>query len=252
MKEELELGGFKHFHFDKVTSTNDFAKELLQKNKFVLVTANEQTMGRGRGDNKWLGNYADNLYCSIGMVHEDSPDLEQFVLYQSLGCLAAKIALEKACPITQFYLKYPNDVYAKTKTGLKKICGVLAEHLFIGNKCIHTIIGIGINIKQSDFSNYETVDACSLKTLDCDLQPDDILKLLVSNISDFLKANPDELFQVWKEQLKIENKKLRILGDDNEWQAIEVLRDCRLKVKSLTDSQIKIVDNGHSIRYSIE
>ena len=48
MKQENKPEEIKHFHFDKVTSTNDVAKELLQKNKFVLVTANEQTMGRGR------------------------------------------------------------------------------------------------------------------------------------------------------------------------------------------------------------
>jgi len=49
----------------------------------------------------------------------------------------------------QFTIKWPNDIYYKNK----KIAGILIENQLLGSNLKHSIIGIGLNINQEEFTS---------------------------------------------------------------------------------------------------
>ena len=51
------------------------------------------------------------------------------------------------------FIKWPNDIYV----GEKKICGILIENQFKGNNFEYAIIGIGLNVNQTNFQNLPRV-----------------------------------------------------------------------------------------------
>ena len=56
---------FKRFHFKRITSTNDKAIKLIKAGyKNGVITADNQTKGRGRQGKKWI-SIKGNLYMSI-------------------------------------------------------------------------------------------------------------------------------------------------------------------------------------------
>jgi len=127
------------FNFDKIESTNDFARKLITDHKILkgIVTADEQTKGRGRFGNTWKSPKG-NLYFSIFFpILRSSLKKVQFLVQLQVGKIL------KSYGVRNISLKWPNDIYVKDK----KICGILQESI-IFNK-FFLIIGIGINIKSS-------------------------------------------------------------------------------------------------------
>jgi len=246
------MSKMKHYHFNKITSTNDGAKELLDKENPVFVTADYQTNGRGRNHKNWIGDSKENIYCSIGIQHNERVTLENIVVFQAIGTIAARLAMTEAIGNNIFHLKYPNDVVVKSEEGkLKKICGVLAENGFIGSHCVYSIIGIGINVNQTIFSSELAETATSLKLLGYNLKNDYLLKLLEKYLEDLIKLNHNALFNIWKDELHIEGKEISIIGENEKWMVEKMQEDGRLLLINKENSKKRIYDDGDSIRYPI-
>ncbi len=101
------------YNLSEVTSTNDYARELLSQNNLVLVSALNQTEGRGRKGNNWFGSYGKNLYISFGIKHQNTISPNQLASLQAMSALIVKKALRTVTNSDTFYIKYPNDIYAK-------------------------------------------------------------------------------------------------------------------------------------------
>jgi BirA family biotin operon repressor/biotin-[acetyl-CoA-carboxylase] ligase len=130
--------------FSSTTSTNDIAAEYARNkaNDGLVIFAEEQTAGRGRGGNKWLTGKADSLLCSVLLTCVDiSPDL------LSLTCAVAVADALGKLSTKETKVKWPNDIYL----GHKKIGGILLESK---SRKSHTayIVGIGINCHQTKSS----------------------------------------------------------------------------------------------------
>jgi BirA family biotin operon repressor/biotin-[acetyl-CoA-carboxylase] ligase len=240
-----------HYHFSGISSTNDYAKELLQVENEVIVTTDYQWAGRGRNEKTWEGISGLNIYCSAAIKHSEPIPVEQAVLYQAAGALAAKDALVRAIGKDIFIAKYPNDILALCPDGIyRKICGVLIEHGFMGGLCVHSIIGIGINIRQSAFSGQNSNTATSLLLLGYDLSPNDILHTLFEEIEKYIHTDQAELFDLWKSALNIEGRLIRIVNYDDLWKVEKLLSDGRLLVTNTVSKAERIIDDGDSIRYT--
>lgn len=85
------------------------------------------------------------------------PAARQFLLSQAVA-LGLRDALEPYLP-QPTYIKWPNDIISSDK----KICGVLIENSLQGTILADSIIGIGVNVNQSDFEGLP--HAASLNTL---------------------------------------------------------------------------------------
>ena len=127
------------FNFTKIESTNDFARTLITEHKISkgIVTADEQTKGRGRYGNQW-SSPKGNLYFTIffPILRSNLKKIQFLVQLQIRNIL-------KKYRIKNLSLKWPNDLYINNK----KVCGILQESIVF--KKFFLIIGIGINIQSS-------------------------------------------------------------------------------------------------------
>ena len=242
----------KRFHYFEISSTNDYAKEHLKSFDKVVVTADFQSFGRGRNNKIWEGTPGNNVYFSYGINHPKPLIFNDSAVYQAIGGLAAVTVLEEIAPSNQFKLKYPNDVYAKTGESYKKICGILVEHSFIGEKCFNTILGIGINVLQKEFSPELQQTAVSLRMLGVEPVIDEIYNLLIDRIQEFEASDKIKIMNEWIERLNIIGKKIIVKGKGGNWKAQAILDDCRLILEEAKTGDTLIIDNGDSVIYDLD
>mgnify|MGYP000487917768 CR=1 FL=1 len=243
----------KQYHFPQIESTNDFAKELLKSEQEVVVTADFQTKGRGRSQRNWEGDYGANIYFSYGLCHTEEKPAKSYLHYQISGCLATLELLKTVTKKNMFILKYPNDIYAKVQERVnRKISGILIEHTFLGDKCTNTVIGIGINVNQTIFTNQIVEIATSLKILGFDFEIQYLIDQLEIIIKKYISMGDDTLFELWRNELNIEGKDIIILSEANKWKVQSLQRDGRLLIQNLESDITRKIDDGQSIRYNLD
>ena len=138
--------------FKSVDSTNEEVRRRISEiDNLSVLSAYEQTSGRGQRGNTWTSNAGENLLFSV--VLKFSPE------YSGLGGLDARdqFVLNEiaALSVVDFLrshgihaqIKWPNDIYVDSR----KICGILIENSLRGNRLSSSIIGIGLNINQRNF-----------------------------------------------------------------------------------------------------
>lgn len=131
-------------------STNDFASELIQNQQVfegTIVITSDQTAGRGQRGNSWESQANQNITLSLVLKPSFLAAQKQFKLN-----IAISLGIHhflNAFGLENLRIKWPNDIYV----GDKKMGGVLIENSLAGSRISHSIIGIGLNINQSVFSN---------------------------------------------------------------------------------------------------
>lgn len=141
----MKIGGKLH-RFKSCSSTNDLAKHLAgkQAEQGEVVVCDEQTKGKGTQRRTWYSMPGKGLYFSVILF----PSRSDLSLLPLTGALAVREAVLNELNVL-IDLKWPNDLVCEGR----KIGGILCESSFSGKKLNHTIIGIGINVKnkQLDF-----------------------------------------------------------------------------------------------------
>lgn len=131
--------GTPHHHHEVTDSTNLRARELAAEGapSGTVVTAAEQTAGRGRGDRVWTAPPgAALLYSAI---------LRPLELRHLLLPLAVPVAVCEACEAVapvRCEVKWPNDIWLEER----KLGGVLIE----ARPPEWAVIGVGINLAIGD------------------------------------------------------------------------------------------------------
>lgn len=128
----------KILHFDEISSTNTFAKEKIKDGESLIVTASRQTGGRGTKGRSFSSNEG-GVYLTKLTFYGDFPSKKAFLIMASAAVAVCK-TLEKFSlrPV----IKWANDVFVRDK----KICGILIENGFSGERVAYSIVGIGINV----------------------------------------------------------------------------------------------------------
>ncbi len=133
----------------EVASTNTFLKDALSKStplmEGTVIMADKQFAGRGQTNNIWLSEPGQNLTISILLNPSFLQIDKQFELNKAVS-LALNDVLRNHLG-NQALIKWPNDSYI----GNKKIGGMLIENIVSGNSIRHAIVGIGLNVNQTDF-----------------------------------------------------------------------------------------------------
>ena len=138
----------KMIKLDAIDSTNSYLKKLLLKeniNDFTVVVSKHQTNGRGRNGNLWANKPSLNLAFSVYKRFNNFSVNEKFML-NILSSISVYEVLKKY-KLNNLTIKWPNDIMTENK----KIAGILIENSVRGNKINHSVIGVGININQSQF-----------------------------------------------------------------------------------------------------
>lgn len=136
----------------EVASTNTFLKDALSKSTPLLegtvILAEKQFAGRGQTNNSWISEPGKNLTFSILLNPSFLQVDKQFELNKAISLALNDVLANYAGK--DALIKWPNDSYI----GNKKIGGMLIENIVHGNKIRHAIIGIGLNINQTNFPQY--------------------------------------------------------------------------------------------------
>jgi BirA family biotin operon repressor/biotin-[acetyl-CoA-carboxylase] ligase len=173
--------GEPHHRHEVVDSTNLIAKDLAEDGaqSGTVVTAAEQTAGRGRGERRWVAPPgAALLYSAI---------LRPLDLSHLLLPLAVPVAVCEACEAVapvRTQVKWPNDVWLEER----KLAGVLIE----ARPPDWAVIGIGINlaIEPGDFPGDLRWPAISL---DHGVEPDAMRAALDAALGRWVEADPADV-----------------------------------------------------------
>ena len=132
-----------------VDSTNSEAKRmavsLAEEGRFdpVLITANEQSAGRGRMGRSFLSRADRGIYMSLLYFTDKALPSVVSVTTATAAIVAEEIERFSGNPMR---IKWVNDIY----NDRGKVSGILVETLRVGER-IAVVVGIGINIGEDDF-----------------------------------------------------------------------------------------------------
>lgn len=184
---------------DVCDSTNSQVK-LLKANKTLTdrttLMTYLQRKGRGQGDNSWYSSRKKNLLASF-YLEVELPVVNHFML-----TIMASIALYRMLKSRGINcdIKWPNDIYYENK----KIAGVLIENTLMRDKITETIIGIGLNVNETEFPE-SIPNPCSMKQIiGKDFKLDRICKDITKELDVLLQqlgSMPEELFHEYQSLL---------------------------------------------------
>lgn len=212
----LKIENLKISIYDEIDSTQKYLMENFELNK--LIISKVQKRGHGRKNNEWLSEKG-GLYFSFSVEPIEYIYFLPILTSYSIGKVLKKLNFNSV------KIKIPNDVYLNNK----KVCGVISESYFKGDKLLGEGIGVGLNVNQNidDFPNEYLdrltslfIESKKLFFLDniVNLFFDEFKNNLDSLIKKDIKKILDELtkdFKIFEEPfyILINNKKEKVYGE---------------------------------------
>jgi len=174
-------------HHRLTDSTNARARELAAAGAphGTLVTAGEQTAGRGRQGREWVAAPDTSLLLSL-ILHNPTQALP----------LAAAVALCEALPV-EAAIKWPNDIWIAGR----KVAGILVEGRPQEG---WAVLGIGVNVRQAP----PLPDATSLGAA---VSTEELLERLLPALDGWLSRPLSEVLAAWR-------SRDALLGEPVRWQ----------------------------------
>ncbi len=163
---------------DAIDSTNDFLKRLLvaqSVENYIVVTTKSQTNGKGQMGSTWDSEAGKNLIMSI-LVKDFLKDINHIFDLSIIISLSVIESLE-LLEIPRLSIKWPNDIMSENK----KIGGILIENSIKSNGSISSVVGLGLNVNQTDFNFLPKASSLAL-VCSRNFNIDELLFLIVENI----------------------------------------------------------------------
>jgi BirA family transcriptional regulator, biotin operon repressor / biotin---[acetyl-CoA-carboxylase] ligase len=185
---------------DAIDSTNEFLKGLSNNQKlenFTVVTAENQTKGKGQMGSVWNSEPSKNLIMSILITNFIRTTNQIFDL--NIAVSVSIIQVLKDFDIPELSVKWPNDIMSYSK----KIGGILIENSIKSDGSIHSIVGLGLNVNQTDFENLPKASSLFLicnRTFDKEAILLKIIDKLENNIQNW-NQNSDLLWSEYTSKL---------------------------------------------------
>ena len=184
--------GTPRVHLRLTDSTNERAKELAFGGAphGTLVTADEQSAGRGRQGRVWTAPPRSAVLMSL-VTRELSPTLP----------LAAAVAICDALP-ARCEIKWPNDIWLERR----KLAGILVEGRPQEG---WAVLGIGLNVTTESFPPELAETATSLRMAGIELDAEAVIAALLGSLDEWLGAPSEELFAAWSERDALRGERVR-------------------------------------------
>lgn len=202
-----------------VDSTNIYAMEQIQANLAVhgaAFFARAQTAGKGQRGKQWEAVPGENILLSVVLNTQFLVISQQFHLSAAVA-LACYDFLEQYIP-DELSVKWPNDLYWRDR----KTAGILIETIVSGDKWPWAVVGIGMNVNQTKFSNLGKKAVSVKQITGKSYDPIELAKELCASLDvrfQQLKANGfTQILQLYRECLYKKNcivrlKKNNIVGE---------------------------------------
>jgi len=212
--EEIKKGlktkiiGKKVYFFNKISSTNLYAKNLIKKNieEGTIVIADVQTRGMGRKNRYWHSPYG-GLWFSVILYPDLSPKRGIFIT------MAASISVVQAIKDingVDTEIKWPNDLLLRKK----KVCGILTEIDADLHKINYAIVGIGINVNNKLDDELKKIAFSLKQEIGSEVSRLKILKSILENLdknyNKLINKDLDYIKKAWFYFSKIIGRKIQI------------------------------------------
>lgn len=200
--------GKKAYYLPTCHSTNDMASVLIANKKPIdgtVIYADKQLAGKGQRGNRWESEEGKNLTFSVLLKVDFLDPSENFFL-----TLITSLAIHDL--LTEYVreglkIKWPNDIVCFKQ----KIAGILIENYIKQNVLEWSVLGIGLNVNQKEFSFQTATSLSSICNQEFDLE--ELLELLLQYLEkryfqlkrqkyDELKSNYLERLY-WKDEIHV-------------------------------------------------
>ncbi len=166
----------------EVDSTNTYAMNLLRNVNVMdgtLIYADRQTSGRGQRGSLWSSEIAQNITASI-ILKTHFLNIENSFSLSQISALATYDVLADIFPQGQYdiKIKWPNDILVNKQ----KIAGILIENTFHHQSIQYSVIGIGLNLNQTDFPEFQNTATSLKKLLNHSFDRQNVLEKLCRNL----------------------------------------------------------------------
>lgn len=186
--------GAPRVHHRVADSTNQRARELAARGAphGTLVTAGEQTAGRGRQGRSWVAPAGSAVLMSLVVRELD----DRFPLLPLVAAVAVAEACESLAPVA-CRIKWPNDVWIEGR----KVAGILVE----GRPAEGwAVLGIGVNVRADALP----AELRSIATaVDADVEP--ALSAVLDSLARWLGRDGDDVLAAWRERDALRGERVR-------------------------------------------
>ena len=137
--------------YNQLESTNALCKELKKQENLeegMVICTEYQTHGKGHGSNSWESEKGKNLLFSLFLQPDFLSAEYQFYL-SMISNLALFQSLSSWVKEEFLTIKWPNDIYYQNR----KLGGMLIENTLQGPFLGESIVGVGLNVNQEEFSS---------------------------------------------------------------------------------------------------
>jgi BirA family biotin operon repressor/biotin-[acetyl-CoA-carboxylase] ligase len=184
--------GLPRVHWRLTDSTNERAKGLAAGGAphGTLVTADEQSAGRGRQGRVWTAPPRSAVLMSL-VVRDPGEILP----------LVAAVAICDALPV-ECAIKWPNDVWIDRR----KLAGILVEGR---PQQGWAVVGVGLNVATTEFPEGLRESATSLRLVGVDTDPDAVLDAVLVSLDRWLHAPQATVLEAWSERDALLTERVR-------------------------------------------
>ncbi len=211
---DLHLGAVRYL--PQAGSTNDEASRWIVQGApdLALVVADEQTSGRGRRGRQWFTPPGAALAFSL-VVQPTLEDAFALTRMTALGAMAVADALRNRFKLPA-KIKWPNDVLIERR----KVCGVLTEAQWTGDRLSSLVMGVGINVASPSVPP-DSVASFPSTCIETALgKPVDREELLHAVLVEFLRWRPRlssaDFLRAWESNLAFRNEWVQISASDGQ------------------------------------
>lgn len=224
----------KFLKLDEIDSTNNYMKKNIDKfSSYDIVSAKNQTSGRGRRGNTWVSSKGMALFSFL-LKTDKKLDINEYTKLPLIAGIATLSAMKKI-EENDYKYKWTNDIYLEEK----KLSGILVEK--VENDFV---IGIGINVNNKIPEEIKDI-AVSLKNKH---DIDKVILTVVEVFADYYNKFSsgkwlDILDEINKYNfLKNKNIKVNVGREVYNGEALDINKDGRLAVK--INNEIKYFNTG--------
>lgn len=189
------------YHYQTLPSTNAEAKKMILDGiREGVLIAERQSAGRGRLGRTFFSE--NGIFMSVILSPEKIP-FDRGFLTSAVAVAVCRAVTEQGFDAK---IKWVNDLYLDGK----KVCGILAEAVSMHTEMLGYVIGIGINVGESEFPQ-EIREIAAALPLD-ETQKRELFFRVIQNLDEVLKETPSDLLGYLKAKSCVLGKPIRFFG----------------------------------------
>jgi BirA family biotin operon repressor/biotin-[acetyl-CoA-carboxylase] ligase len=206
-------------------STNRVCQEAMNDratpNQAIVISAEQQTAGRGRRGKAWVSPYARNMYLSVGwQVQGGAAALQGLSL--AIGVVVVRALQDLG--VTTAQLKWPNDIVV----GRQKLGGILIELTGDMAGPCSVVVGMGLNVNMPEYAQ-DGIDQAWTDVYQLGARPSraQLIASVLNHVLPLLQHWEQSGFEPWREA----------------WQALDAYREQPVNIL-MGDKRIAGIERG--------